>query len=108
MLQIGGTADHVHIFFNMRPTESLSTLMREVKGGSSSWINEHNFTCGRFSWQEGYAAFSYSISQIDSVIKYVANQVEHHKKSDMISEYKALLEKFGISYDEKYIFKPIE
>ena len=108
MLRIGGMPDHVHIFFNMRPVESLSVLMRDVKSGSSSWINERNFTRGRFVWQEGFSAFSYSISQIDDVIKYIANQAEHHKGVDMVEEYKKLLEKNGIPYDERYIFKSVE
>jgi hypothetical protein len=62
---------------------------------------------GHFSWQEGYGAFSYSKSQLKDVIQYIINQPEHHKKRDMVAEYIDFLEKFGIEYDEKYVFKPI-
>jgi REP element-mobilizing transposase RayT len=108
MLQIGGMPDHIHILFGMRPVESLSDLMKAVKGESSIWINERRFVKGRFSWQEGYGAFSYSKSQLDNVIQYIANQPEHHKKRDMVSEYIEFLKSFGIEYDERYVFKQVE
>ncbi|MDR3180564.1 MAG: IS200/IS605 family transposase [Prevotellaceae bacterium] len=108
MLQIGGMPDHIHILFGMRPVESLSNLMKAVKGESSEWINKRHFVRGRFSWQEGYGAFSYSKSQLGNVIKYIANQPEHHKKRDMVTEYRGFLKNFGIEYNEQYIFKPVE
>lgn len=108
MLQIGGMPDHIHILFGMRPAESLSELMKYVKGESSEWINKQRFMHGRFSWQEGYGAFSYSKSQLHSVAQYIANQREHHKKKDMVTEYIEFLRKFGVDYDDKYVFKPIE
>lgn len=108
MLQIGGMPDHVHILFGMRPVESLSDLMKAIKGESSEWINKRGFVRGRFSWQEGYGAFSYSKSQINNVIEYIVNQPEHHKKQDMVEEYIDFLKKFGIEYDERYVFKAIE
>jgi len=108
MLQIGGMSDHIHILFGMRPVESLSNLMKAVKGESSEWINKQRFTAGHFSWQEGYGAFSYGKSQLNNVIQYIANQPEHHKKRDMVSEYIDFLKKFEVEYDERYIFKPIE
>jgi REP element-mobilizing transposase RayT len=108
MLQIGGISDHVHILFGMRPVESLSYLMKAIKGESSEWINQNHFVRGRFSWQEGYGAFSYSKSQLNNVIRYIANQPEHHKKRDMVMEYIEFLKMFGIEYDEKYIFKTVE
>jgi REP element-mobilizing transposase RayT len=70
LLSIGGMPDHVHVLFGMHPTQSLSDLMKAIKGGSSLWINDKRLVRGRFSWQEGYGAFSYGKSQIDNVIQY--------------------------------------
>ncbi|MDR1458678.1 MAG: IS200/IS605 family transposase, partial [Bacteroidales bacterium] len=100
MLQVGGMPDHIHLLFGMRPAESLSNLMKAVKGESSEWINKQRFVKGYFSWQEGYGAFSYSTSQLNNVIQYIANQAEHHKKRNMVTEYIEFLRNFGIEYDE--------
>jgi len=107
LLQINGMPDHVHILFGFRPTQSLSNLMQKVKGDSSMWINKKRVLRHRFSWQEGYGAFSYSKSQVPSVIKYIQNQEQHHKKETFIEEYRSLLEEFGIDYNERYIFHPV-
>jgi REP element-mobilizing transposase RayT len=107
-LCIGGISDHIHILFGFRPTQSLSDLMQNVKRNSSEWINEEKFVSGKFSWQEGFGAFSYSKSQISRVIKYIENQEEHHKRKKFIEEYKKILNKFEIEYDERYIFKQVE
>lgn len=80
MLIINGMPDHVHILFGMRPTQSLSDLMRDVKGDSTIWINNNRLVNGKFFWQEGYGAFSYSKSQLPDVIAYIAKQEEHHKE----------------------------
>jgi REP element-mobilizing transposase RayT len=108
MLAINGMADHVHVFFGMRPNSSLSDLMQDIKGDSSKWINNKGFVQGRFSWQEGYGAFSYSKSSIKNVIDYIKNQELHHKKRTFIEEYRDFLKKFEVDFDERYIFKPIE
>jgi len=108
VLAINGMPDHVHVFFGLRPTQSLSDLMQDVKGDSSKWINERGFVKGKFSWQEGYGAFSYSRSHVGKVIDYIRNQEEHHRKKTFIEEYTELLEKFGVDYDERYVFKPVE
>ena len=108
MLAIGGTADHIHILFGMRPTESLSKLIQEVKRDSSAWINTNHLAKGKFSWQEGFGAFSYSKSQIPNVCKYIENQEEHHRKKTFTEEYVDFLEKFGIDYDKRYIFEPVD
>ena len=76
-----------------------------VKGESSEWINLRRFTKGKFRWQEGYGAFSYSRSQIDRVYQYISNQKKHHEEKPFIEEYIQLLQEFGIEYDERYIFK---
>ena len=108
VLSIGGMSDHIHILFGFRPTQALSNLIQEVKRDSSEWINRQCLTMGRFSWQEGYCAFSYSKSHIMQVAKYIERQEEHHKKKTFIDEYKQILKDFDLEYDEKYIFKPIE
>ncbi len=108
LLIINGMPDHVHILIGFRTTQSLSELVQVVKRDSSKWINENKLVRGKFSWQEGFGAFSYSHSHLQNVIGYIKNQEEHHKKQSFIEEYKAFLEKFEIEFDEKYIFKEIE
>ena len=108
LLIINGMPDHVHILFGFRPTQSLSALMQDIKGDSSRWINENKFVKGRFSWQEGYGAFSYSKSQVPIVIRYIQNQEIHHRKRSFIEEYIKMLDDFGVDYNDRYIFKPIE
>ena len=108
VLSIGGMPEHIHILFGFRPAQSLSELMQNVKRNSSEWINKEKLVRGRFSWQEGYGGFSYSKSQIPQVIKYIENQELHHKKQTFIDEYRKILNDFGLEYDERYIFKPIE
>lgn len=107
VLEINGMPDHVHVLFGMRPTQSLSALMQDIKGDSSKWINQKGFVKSKFSWQEGYGAFSYSKSHVDAAIDYIRNQEVHHRKKTFIEEYHEFLEKFGVEYDERYIFKPI-
>jgi putative transposase len=97
----------VHIVFGMRPFQSLSDLMQDLKGDSSRWINEKKLVNGRFSWQEGYGAFSYNKSELKNLIRYVANQEKHHKKRAFIEEYRDFLKLFEVDYNENYIFKEI-
>lgn len=108
VLAISGMPNHIHILFEMHQTQSLSELMKKVKGDSSRWINENHYFRERFSWQQGYGAFSYSKSQIPNVINYIHNQKQYHSKESFIDEYKKLLKIFCVNYDERYIFKPIE
>jgi len=108
LLQINGMPDHVHILFGLRPVHSISDLMKQVKQESSKWINQNRLARGKFSWQEGYGAFSYSKDQLPRVITYIQNQQEHHKKRTFREEYIALLEAHGVDYDERYIFKSID
>lgn len=107
LIAINGMPDHIHIFIGMRPNQSLSDLVKEIKSISSKWINENKFLPYQFEWQDSYGAFSYGKSQIDSVVKYINNQEEHHKKESFRSEYIKFLEKFEIDFDEKYIFKDL-
>ncbi len=108
LLTINGMPDHIHVLFGMRPTQSLSDLLQDIKGNSSKWINERKFVRGKFSWQEGYGAFSYSKSQLPQVIQYIESQQEHHKRKTFLEEYKELLQTFDVEYNEQYIFKSID
>lgn len=105
---INGTEDHIHCFFGLKPSISISELMKTVKAKSSKFINDHKLTKSRFEWQEGYGAFSYSQSHIDAVFKYIKNQEEHHKKQSFKKEYLTFLERFEVAFDEKYVFKDPE
>lgn len=107
VLAINGMPDHIHILFGMRPNQSLSDLLQDIKGDSSKWINQKKLITGHFSWQEGYGAFSYSRSQVDKVINYIRNQEQHHRKISFNEEYLEFLQKFKIPYDERYIFKSV-
>ncbi len=104
LLRINGVENHVHILLNIQPNIALSDLMREVKANSSKWINEQNFCNHKFQWQEGFGAFTYSISQLNNVIKYIKNQEEHHKKQSFKEEYISFLKNFEIEYKEEYLF----
>lgn len=108
MIAIGGMPDHLHLFIGLHPTQSISDLMKIVKGESSEWINAKQFVKGKFSWQEGYGAFTYGRSQLDQVYQYVMNQKKHHEKRTFLEEYIQLLEAFEIAYDKRYIFHAIE
>jgi REP element-mobilizing transposase RayT len=106
MLAINNVADHLHMLVGLSPKQSISDMLRLVKGDSSEWINSERLVLGKFQWQEGFGAFSHSRSQIDSVVKYIQGQVEHHKKVGFIDEYKKMLSDFSVDFDEKYIFQP--
>lgn len=105
---VNSMPDHVHAFVGLRPSMPISDLVRDSKNNSSNFVNAHKFVKGKFSWQEGYGAFSYSHSHIGQVYDYILNQEEHHKKGTFREEYLALLEKFEIEYNEKYLFEWIE
>jgi len=107
LLAINSMPDHIHIFIGMRPTQSISDLMQEIKANSSRWINEKKFLKVKFEWQEGYGAFSYSKSQVNQVIDYIFNQENHHKKQSFKEEYLQFLKAFEIDYDERYVFKDL-
>ncbi|HEY4197027.1 MAG TPA: IS200/IS605 family transposase [Mucilaginibacter sp.] len=104
LLAINTMPDHLHLFIGLNPKQSISELMKLVKGDSSEFVNKEAFTKRKFYWQEGYGAFSNSRSQIDSVVKYILNQKEHHAKQTFREEYLEMLKRYKIDYDEKYIF----
>ena len=107
MLCINGMPDHIHILVGFHTTQSISDFMREVKANSSKWINEQKLVSGKFEWQEGYGAFSYSKSQMPQVINYINNQKEHHQKQSFLEEYKSFLEKFEIEHNLEFSFKEL-
>jgi REP element-mobilizing transposase RayT len=88
--------DHVHVFIGMKPDAALSDLVRDIKRDSTNFINNEIKPQGRFSWQEGFGAFSYSHSQIDSAVKYIINQEEHHRRRTFREEYEEMLREFAV------------
>lgn len=105
---IGGISDHIHILVSIKPNIAISDLVRDIKANSSKWINEKGFLNGKFQWQEGFGAFSYSQSQLDNVIAYINNQEIHHQNKTFKEEYIELLQKFNVEFDKKYLFEWIE
>ena len=104
MLQINGVEDHLHFVFGMRPKQALSALLAIIKANSTNWINENKFVRGKFAWQPGYAAFTYSKRELPQVITYIKNQKEHHKKRTFREEYELLLARHEVDYKEEYLF----
>ncbi len=107
LIAINGMPDHIHILIGYKPHQLIPDLLKDMKGYSSKWINTKGFVNGRFRWQEGYGAFSYSHSQIDNVVTYIMNQEQHHKKKRFHEEYMELLKRFNVQYDEKYILRDV-
>ena len=107
LLAINGMSDHLHILVGMRPSQSVSDLIQNIKSNSSKWINEKKFLKVKFEWQEGYGAFSYSKSHVQNVIRYIQNQEEKHKVKSFNEEYLDFLNAFEIDYDERYVFKDL-
>lgn len=105
LLAINGVPDHVHLLIGQSPTMALSDLVRDIKNNSSKFINQKKLVVGKFRWQTGYGAFSYSRSQRPNVIKYIENQEEHHKVKTFREEYLEILQKFDVEYDSEYIFE---
>jgi putative transposase len=108
LISINGMPDHVHILIGLKPAMALADLVREIKADSTNFINENKWVHGRFNWQEGYGAFSYGHSQLDTIIRYIHNQEKHHQKRSFKDEYLTLLRKFDIAFEDKYVFKFVE
>jgi REP-associated tyrosine transposase len=101
LLAAGGTANHTYLLLIVPPIVPLAKAMKELKCSRSRWLHEHGY---RFEWQEGYGAFSVSQSQRQTVIDYIANQAEHHKKWSFEQEFMTLLRKSGNDYDPRFVF----
>lgn len=108
LIEIDVMPDHTHILIGLKPDISLSDLVRDIKANSSRFINDKKIVKGKFNWQTGFGAFSYSHSQLGSVIKYIQNQENHHRKRTFKEEYLEFLKKYEIEYNDKYLFKWIE
>jgi REP-associated tyrosine transposase len=108
LLAINNMPDHLHLLVGMRPDAALSDLVRDIKANSSRFINEKRWFPGRFAWQEGFGAFSYSRSQIGAVIRYIEDQPKHHARKSFLEEYTEFLDRFGVKFDKRYIFKPAD
>ena len=103
-IQIGGTHDHVHLLVTLRQEPGISTFLRELTASSSGWVHDTFPGAGKFWWQTGYGAFTASHSALARVKAYIANQEEHHKNQTFPEEFRALLLKHGISFDEKFLW----
>jgi REP element-mobilizing transposase RayT len=108
LIAINGVPNHIHIFIGYGTHQLIPELLQDVKSSSSKWINEKHLVRGKFVWQEGYGAFSYSHSQIDRVVKYINNQEQHHKIQTFHDEYIQFLKKFNVLFEEKYSLHEIE
>ncbi len=108
LISINGMPDHVHILIGLRPAMALADLVQEIKADSTNFVNKRRLVRGRFSWQEGYGAFSYGHSQLDTIVRYIQNQEKHHLRRSFRDEYLTLLRKYDIAFDDKYVFKFIE
>lgn len=108
LLAIHCMPDHTHILIGLRPSMAISDLVGSIKTGSANHINENRWVVGRFSWQEGFGAFSYSHSQLTDVIRYIQNQEKHHRRRGFREEYIDFLNRFEVSFEERFIFAPVE
>lgn len=97
--------DHVHLLVSLKPDLAVSDLVRDIKANTTAYVKEKGFAGNAFSWQEGFGAFSYSKSQTEKVVDYILNQPLHHHRKSFREEYQDFLERFGIAYDEKYVFE---
>lgn len=104
LLEISGMSDHVHVLASLKPTKSVSEMLNRIKAKSSKWVNEEKVKMRKFGWQDGYAAFSVSQSQIASVRRYIRDQKKHHLRRSFQDEFRALLEKHGIEHEERYLW----
>ncbi len=100
---VGGVSDHVHCLISLRATHRLADVVRDIKTASSEWVHQE-IKMATFSWQEGYGAFTVSASLLDVVREYIANQIEHHRKRSFQEEYREMLVKSGLKFDEKYLW----
>jgi len=104
---IGGMEDHMHLLIGLHPTMSVSTFAQKMKANTSRFINDQGWAWGKFSWQEGYGAFSVSQSGLGQVREYLSHQKEHHQSSSFIHEYESLLAKYHVDYEKKYLFEEL-
>lgn len=102
-LAMNGVSDHVHLLVKLRPDKSVSSVLRDLKANASGWMHEVFPDVQDFAWQRGYGAFTVSMSQVEKVTKYIANQEVHHAKNSFRDEFKALMVANQIEFDERYL-----
>jgi REP element-mobilizing transposase RayT len=107
LISINGMPDHIHILIGIKPNKALSDLVRDIKANSSRFINEKRWINGKFEWQSGFGAFTYSHSHLTNVINYIQNQEEHHKTKTFKEEYIGFLKAFEIDYKDEYVFEEL-
>jgi REP element-mobilizing transposase RayT len=107
VISINGMPDHIHILIGLKPDKSISDLVRDIKSNSSKFINDRKWINGKFEWQTGFGAFSYSHSQLTNVINYILRQEEHHKTKTFKEEYIEFLQLFNIEFKDEYLFSEI-
>ncbi|MGN6249304.1 MAG: IS200/IS605 family transposase [Ginsengibacter sp.] len=107
LIAINGMTDHIHLLIGLKPSASLSEVVRDIKANSSRFINEKKWMKGKFEWQRGFGAFSYSHSQLNTIINYISNQEEHHKKRTFKEEYISFLQHYQIEFKNEYLFEEI-
>ena len=108
LIAIYCTSDHAHLLLGLKPNIAPSDLIGDIKTGSTNHINEQRWTGCRFSWQEGFGAFSVSHSHLDRVANYIHNQPTHHRRKSFQREYVEFLERHRVAFDQRYVFKPVE
>jgi len=108
LIAINGMPDHIHILIGIKPNKALSDLVRDIKANSSRFINEKRWINGKFEWQSGFGAFTYSHSHLANVINYIQNQEEHHKTKTFKEEYIGFLKAFEIDYKDEYVFEELK
>jgi putative transposase len=104
LLAIGTMPDHAHIFIGYNVNQLVPDLVEHIKTSSNDWIKTNKLSKFKFEWQKGYGAFSHSRSQLDSVVKYILTQEQHHKKKSFRSEYLEMLRKNDIAFKDEYVF----
>ena len=102
-LIVGGVEDHVHVLHTLSRTSSIAETMKELKRGSSMWLKAQSPKLADFEWQAGYGAFSIGQSQVDDVFAYIQGQEEHHRKISFQDEFRTLLKRYAIEFDERYV-----
>jgi len=107
LIAINGMPDHIHILIGLKPTAALSNVVRDIKANSSKFINGQKWIAGKFEWQHGFGAFSYSHSQLSNVINYIQNQEEHHKTKTFREEYIEFLNLYNIDFKNEFIFDTV-
>jgi len=105
LIRINGMPDHLHTLIGLKPAMALANLVRDIKSDSSEWVNKKKLARGKFAWQEGYGAFSYGHSQLDTIVRYIMNQERHHQRRSFRDEYLTLLRKFEIDFKEEHVFE---